>query len=244
MLGRAYRAKQVPPPDDRFWTYGLRGSRLVVFPDCNNQSFVTTGLFKSLSGGDPVDVEKKNGMSFTEELFLKFMFFSNEVPMISEELADLRRLIFCEFELGGVYEPGFEGKLWDEGGAFLTACINEYRALCPNHGPIPTDGEANDALAAVTDEPFQVFFDANFKQPAKGFRTSKDISGIGAEAIKEVTISPAQMALLLKENFGPSRREHAAFRSWAGKKYGVVKRKFRALDDEAGGWRYVGICQK
>lgn len=244
VLGRAYRAKQVPPIDDRFWTYGLRGSRLVVFPDCNNQSFVTTGLFKSLSGGDPVDVEKKNGMSFTEELYLKFMFFSNEVPLISEELADLRRLIFCEFEAGGVYEPGFEGRLWDEGGAFLSACIDEYRRVCPNHGPIPTDGDTNEALAAVTDEPFQVFFDVHFKQPAVGFRTSKEMTGFDGAAIKEVTIAPGHMAELLKAAFGPSRREHAAFRSWAGKKYGVAKKKFRALIDVDGGWRYVGICTK
>ena len=128
VFGPAYCSKQPNESGDKFWTHELLGKRLVVFPDCNDQKFVTSGLFKSMTGGDPVAVEAKGEMSYTTRLNAKYLVLSNEKPQISSEKADKRRIIYCEIApREDLIDLNFEARLWDEGGAFLGKCWSLYQ---------------------------------------------------------------------------------------------------------------------
>ncbi len=245
VFGRSYRSKQPPAPGDKFWTYGLIGSRLVVFPDCNSQGFTTGGMFKSLSGGDPVDVEAKGKMSFTTELQCKFLFFSNEKPNISCEDADMRRIIYCEFFEKMKKEdadPKFEAKLWAEGGAFLTNCVKEYLEACPNHENIKSDQEDITAWVSVGEEKFQNTFDQHFMVPGNElYRTPKGLHGLSAEQLALVTVAPNEMLAIVTADF-PEQREQVRFRDWLYKKYNVQKKGIKR--DGKTDYYYVGIHKR
>lgn len=244
VFGKCYRSKQPPHPGDKFWTYGLIGARIVVFPDCNSQGFTAGGLFKTLSGGDPVDVEAKGRMSFTTELQAKYLFFSNERPNISCEDADMRRIIYCEFTektKKSDIVPGFEKRLWEEGGFFLSRCVEEYLAACPHHESIKSDQEHISEWVSVVEERWQLFFDSLFYQPIEEYRTTKLFAGLTDEQVDLVTVRPDDLFAVLKEQF-PDRRDQGAFRDWMYKKYGVQKRNVR----RGGGFihRYIGVARK
>lgn len=153
-FGASFGNEYVPERNDsRFWTSGLLHKRVVVFPDCNNYGFVTTGLFKSLTGGDPVRIERKNEQPFTTELDAKFIFGSNDKPRISGEKSDTRRLIYCELDSWrGDYDPSFERRLWEEGGHFIAKCLEAYEMASPAHEAIQSQGDGIEALASSSEE--------------------------------------------------------------------------------------------
>lgn len=162
VFGPAYCSKQPKERGDKNWTHELLGKRVVVFPDCNDQVFITSGVFKSLTGGDPIGVEAKFEMSFCTRLNCKFLVLSNEQPMLSSEKADRRRIIYCE--LPSVDESGdeFELKLWEEGGAFLGKCLQAYGQLAPGTC-IPTNTDEVDDLIELNELHFAEVFDFYFK---------------------------------------------------------------------------------
>lgn len=164
-LNGAYSSQTVPTIGDKFWTSGLIGARLVVFPDCNNRTFVSSGLFKSLTGGDPVKIEQKGQQPFTTELKAKFMFLSNETPHLSSEKADMRRAIYCEMqEIKEKPRAGYEDDLWLEGGRFLAKCFSLYSEKCNGHGQIEIkDNEALDNVVTSLEEEFEVAVQKHFK---------------------------------------------------------------------------------
>jgi phage/plasmid-associated DNA primase len=142
VFGGAFCAKTPPAKGDKFWTFGLIGKRLVSFADCDDTKFVASGLFKSLTGGDPMPVEAKKQMAFTYMPVAKYLFFSNRKPEISSERSDQRRIIYCEFKPADVVdEAGFQERLWEEGGAFLTNCIVKYAEAHREPGPIICENE-------------------------------------------------------------------------------------------------------
>jgi phage/plasmid-associated DNA primase len=246
VFGRSYRSKQPPAPGDKFWTHGLLGSRLVVFPDCNAQTFTSSGLFKSLSGGDPVDVEAKGLMSFTAVLDCKFIFLSNEKPVISSERADMRRIIYCEFEPEGAPEErGFEDRLWDEGGVFLTDCVKTYARLCPDHAKIPCDTTEITDWVSVVEERFELLFQARFKLPHEDYRKTSGLVDLTTSQFELVTIKPEVMQSILME-LVPDKKEQREFRSWMTRVHGVQKRTIRRPDPKKPGQVvfpkvYVGV---
>lgn len=242
VFGGSYCAKQVPKAGDRFWTFGLIGKRLVVFPDCNDVKFVADSLFKSLTGGDPVEVEAKQKMSFTFRPTAKYFFFSNEKPKISSEPADTRRIIYCEFEpQSAKADPHFEDRLWAEGGAFLTNCIAEYSAAHPFPGPIACDDDQLRDHLSVVEERFEVIYDKHLCRPAVGATTS-ELNTMTWEEIVEVSIVPQRMQHILGYYFR-SNQQHAEFLKWLEINHGV-KKKTLHLRDGREPKVYVGVSEK
>ncbi len=222
-LGSSYRSKQPPSAGrypDKFWTYGLMGARLVTFPDCNDHAFVAGGLFKSLTGGDPVDVEAKGQMSFTATLKAKYLVLSQEKPSISSERADLRRIIYCALGTCAEYDPHFEDKLWIEGGYFLSIAIQQYLDKYPQHGPIVTCTEEVEAHVSTLEEPFEVTFNEYFLLN------------------QEASVTPIYMQGVLTSEFRV-RTHQLEFLKWLERKYLVRKKRFRDKDERS--WGYAGI---
>lgn len=163
VFGRSYRAMQPPAQHETHWTAGLLGARLVVFPDCNQYGFPATGTFKMLTGGDAIPINPKHKPAFSAKLNAKYMFLSNERPKLSSETADLRRAIYCELmPISDAADPTYEARLWEEGGAFLSACIELYRAACPLGGQIKTDRAELDEIVALAEEDHQALAEKVF----------------------------------------------------------------------------------
>jgi hypothetical protein len=218
----AYYSSQPPSRDDKFWTHAIMGKRLVVFPDCNNKGFVTSGLFKSLTGGDPITVEPKFRQPFTYTPKAKYLFFSNERPSISSERADTRRLILCGFDPNAskIDSDDFEGDLWREGGVFLTNAIHGYAGrYMGRQVPIAVDPEPVRDLIASNEETLQVFFDEFFVMDKAG------------------RVAPADMQAKLRVRF-PHRSQHSEFISWL-ERHEIRKVKIR--DGDVTPWFYRGI---
>lgn len=227
VFGSSYRSKQSPGSGqyrDKFWTYGLLGARLVVFPDCDDPVFVTKGLFKSLTGGDSTEVEAKGSMSFTARLLAKFLIISNDWPALSLSPSDLRRIIYCELGPADGFDPLFENRLWDEGGAFLTACVARYLAKYPNHGLITTESETIEGLAATVEEDFDEVFKSWF------------------ELDKDSWVPAHHMLDVVSSEWLRDRKQQHQFRRWLERRHGVRKKRIRDGKDLP--WGYLGIHLK
>lgn len=128
VFGPSFSSEQPPAQHDRFWTSGLIGKRLVVFPDMNDSKFVTTGLFKSLSGGDKVRVEFKRGATVAIDLPAKYLFSSNKRPSVTDNPADMRRIIYCYVRpVVKRYTDGdYEYDMARELPHFISFCVHRY----------------------------------------------------------------------------------------------------------------------
>lgn len=160
-----YSSTYVPTKDDKHWTHELIGKRLVVFPDCNDVTFVTSGLFKSLTGSDVIRVEQKFKDAYNVNINAKFMFHSNKLPKISSSESDKRRLILSESKNDKAFVPdrNFEEQLKKETPNFISNCIFLYKVACPNFGIIPNDRSGVDLLAIQNEEVIYAFIEKYFE---------------------------------------------------------------------------------
>ncbi|HUS87834.1 MAG TPA: DUF5906 domain-containing protein [Desulfosporosinus sp.] len=174
LLGPSFGTEQPPATSDKFWTSGLIGKRLVVFADINDTRFVTSGLFKSLSGEDPIRVEFKGGAIVTMDLNCKYLFSSNNKPGITDNRADMRRIIYCHVEPPTHFFDGdYESEIWDEMPAFVSYCWTRYQAHKKEHGrkPIACDmAEAQDIAGQNTEE-FDMILERHFSNTANEGQT-------------------------------------------------------------------------
>lgn len=212
-LGNSYSAQTVPGQGDRFWTSGLLGARLVVFPDCNNSSFAASGLFKNLTGDDPVRIEQKGQMPFTTELSAKYMYLSNNRPDLSSEIADIRRCIFCDMQAISAYDPYYEANLWEEGGSFLGKCIAAYdNAYGKTHSQIGTDEDSGlSDWVSTLEEEFESVFSRNFE-------------------LSREELAPIRFQEQLEKVWPGARRKQLDFRAWLERKHGIKKISKRGVD--------------
>jgi hypothetical protein len=246
VFGNSYASKEPPGKDDRFWTHGLIGKRLVIFPDCNNTTFVTSGRFKSMTGGDPISVEPKNRMPFTYFPRCKYLFFSNERPRLSSERADIRRIIYCEMQAAPQVDPSFEEKLWEEGGAFLGRAMAEYLEHNPQHLAIRIADDCKGALEAwvsVVEEQFEVIYEKHLSRPAPPFDTTEGLSGLDQEAAYQVCVSPHRMQAILSYYFKGNLQKAGEFVKWLEMRHGA-KKKNLWLRSGHRAWGYVGVAEK
>lgn len=125
-LGKAGSVEQPPAGESRFWTQGLRHKRFVCFMDLDDVNFVTTGLFKTISGNDPLRFEIKGGATYMAEIDAKFCIVSNYLPNLSHNNADARRAIIVEFKDNDDYIENFEQKLKEEAVDFISYCYAKF----------------------------------------------------------------------------------------------------------------------
>lgn len=185
VFGTSYRSKSAPTTDrggavDKFWAYNLIGARLAVFPDCENATFTTTGFFKSLTGGDPVEVEPKGSMGFTTHLNTRYAILANCKPAITSAKSNIRRIIYCEMQPTEQDWRGVEDKLWAEGGYFLSQCIDNYLSKYPQHGPLETDHTALYGVIDENEQHIENFFLEYFELVPDGFATPKELTSAAA----------------------------------------------------------------
>lgn len=158
LIGPSARSEQVPDKGDKFWSYGLLGKRLIIFPDCNDYGFPQRGIFKSLTGEDGVRVEAKGHNSFSTTLNGKFLFFSNEKPSITGTSANKRRAIFCEIApILERFGKDYEERLWLEAPIFISECAKTYKFHTKDSKTITTKTDGIEALISDNEDRYQAF---------------------------------------------------------------------------------------
>lgn len=198
-----------PPSSERFWTINLVGKRLVVFSDCNNAGFVRSGLFKSLTGGDAIEVEIKNGPCFNVKMRAKYIFSSNKRPRISSEAADMRRIIYCEVAPhAGLEDVHYKRKMAAELPWILGLCWDLYREKCGSGYRIKSDNAQALELAASTEEKHELLFDLYFEE---------------ASNTEYINISTIQQ--IFKERGINCNKEQSDFYEYIERAYGVTRKK-------------------
>jgi hypothetical protein len=179
VLGKAYETVFADNADNRFWTSNLIGKRLAVFPDSNHSAFIRSGLFKMLTGGDLVQVERKYKGAFTTELSCKFIFVSNKEPELTAEMSDMRRIIYCGVSAlqEEAYDSSYEQRLWEEAPAIIGYCINVYKKQCPDNHSIPTEKDEISKFSDQYDEKFDSIFASLFKICS----SNEGLTGVGLQ---------------------------------------------------------------
>ena len=173
ILGPSFGAEDASQAKSQFWTAGLLGKRLIVFPDCNSYSFPASQRFKSLTGGDPVRVERKNRDPHIDDLSCKFMFASNEKPSLSSQQSDRRRAIYCEVDPIPVpADPRYDEALWGEAPWVLGKCLGVYQSLCSNGGMIPAECSELDLVIEENETRYDTLFAKYF---VKGLDELRDL---------------------------------------------------------------------
>jgi len=160
LMGGSFASEDASQASNRFWSSGLVGKRLVVFPDCNSYSFPASQKFKALTGGDPVRIEKKGEGSYTTNLDCKFMFASNKTPALSGQQSDIRRAIFCEMgPIRCAPSPKYDAALWGEAAYILGKCIGIYHFMAGGGAMIPCETEELESVIFENEATYQTFFD-------------------------------------------------------------------------------------
>ena len=213
LFGDAFASEDAESKKNQFWTHGLIGKRWLAFPDIDNIDFVKTGLFRRITGGDPVRVEPKGLSAFTVQLDMKVIMAANDRIEITGTYANTRRAIYVEFAPteDKDIDPNFEKKLWDERAEFIGLCMSMYEALCPNHEEIPVDQEDLQTIVERGETDLQAFFDEHFVLEA------------GAELGNAV---PGQLFnRRWKIEGGDEKTKVRDFRKWLENRQGVSNRK-------------------
>lgn len=110
-------------------TTRLEGARLVCFMDENNNRFMSSSLFKTLTGDDSMTVNPKGYALRDIKINAKVAIASNHAPVISGDAADRRRIIAVKLRryenLAG--DQGFKERMRAESDAIFQYCIAVYR---------------------------------------------------------------------------------------------------------------------
>lgn len=233
IMGPSYCAQQPPTYGDKFWTAGLLGSRLVVFADCSDASFPTTGLFKSITGGDLQKIEEKGKQPYSAELFCKMLFLSNEKPTLSGGMADKRRAIYCEMEAINTKPMAtslYDKLLYDEGPYFLAECVALYKKHCPYHDAIPVDILKLEDLIEHNEETYSVLFEKYFAFTSDEEKKKNERAFVTPRRIQEI-LDEANLSF----------KQKRAFHEFL-LRYHV--RRVRVKIKENLQWRYLGMREK
>jgi len=164
LLGDGYKSRVVPQPGDRFWTSGLLGASLVAFNDTNNYGFPASGLFKSLTGGDAIQIEEKGKPLKNATISAKFIFTSNEKPKLSSERADRRRAIYIEVAALPDEDRDFniDTVLWNDRANIISQCVSLYDRMKTAGGHIKCDTTKLDELISDNEMEFEAVFEKWF----------------------------------------------------------------------------------
>lgn len=229
-------ASEMPPTEnDKFWTSGLLGKRLVIFPDCRVYSFPGSDIFKQLTGGDMIRMERKGQPQFSSHINAKFLFSSNDTPSVSSSEADTSRAIFCHVgavtqEFGADYQDQFMAEFPH----FLWSCQQAYLKNCKPRSPIAVDKDQADQITSLTEETYENIFHQYFTKPSPG---------AVFEGSDYAYVHPIDMQSILVEAGLSKASQQKGFHLWLDRVHGVKKIQAR-LSEEQRERRYVGIRMK
>lgn len=221
-LGPVGASENPPTRDAKHWTVGLSNKRLVVFPDCNNVKFVTSGDFKQLTGEDPVRMEPKGKPAYYENIDAKFLIISNDHPAVSSTKADLRRVLF--FSIGDLPDEArvanFEARLMGETIDFLSSCWWAYLEASggnSRHEFVVEDDSELMSVVEATEHELEAFVCG---------KLSLGVYNGGSPNSKYLTIAQDMIDLMIKCGF-KAEYERTRLRDYMKRKHSISRKKVK-----------------
>jgi hypothetical protein len=213
---------------NQFWTSQFMNKRFAYFPDCDNPNFVTSGLWKSMIGGDPVRVEFKGQAIHSVQLFCKFLIVSNNKPNIESDVASLRRVIFSEFkpfDNERIPDAIYDALLWSEVPKFIKRCLEVYREVAPRHGAIPTEGDVLAEVISHAEERWAAAVERYMDVWPRGYFDPVDNN-------KAAHMLPTVLQTIIKSE-GWSQKDATSFRDYLKRVHNVYKKKIKLQSRDA-----------
>jgi hypothetical protein len=133
-------ADQMVKNDNRFWAHPLMGKYFCALLDCKRHRVLEDERMRMLTGGDALPVEVKGGDTFNAPNHTRWWINANVTLEITGQRADLSRvfpMLFKQREVELVTDAKFEAAVLAEIHEFMHACLEAYRAICPDGGDVP-----------------------------------------------------------------------------------------------------------
>ena len=123
---------------DRFKTAELHGKLANIFADLPDSALSDTGIFKSLTGEDHLNSEKKHKDPFNFKSKARLLFSCNQLPLIHGDNSEgvFRRLLIIPFNHSipeGQKDPHLLDKLHEEADGILMFALHGLRRLISNN---------------------------------------------------------------------------------------------------------------
>lgn len=184
-LGDSYKADDVDNMGGKNYTASLVNKLVIGFDDINATAMVMSSKLKQYTGSNLVTAERKYKDAVSAKLICKIIITSNKKVQITNETANVRRLILCEMSPmpEGKVDPEFKFKLITEFPSFFAKCKEIYEKNCPT-GEIPYDIDADDAVAgaiAENEEKYHMHCERLFEFGPNYRISLRDLESIWAE---------------------------------------------------------------
>ena len=171
--------------ENRFARHDLYGKAANLYPDLPDKDLKSTGIFKMLTGGDPIRAEDKNVKAFTYHNVAKLTFSCNAVPKVPEDsTAYFRRWLIVEFpysfEGSTSEDKDLKEKLindTEEMSGFLNWALDGLQRL-RSHGWHFSNGKTVETVREdyiVRSDPYKAFVMHCIAQETEAFVTKQDL---------------------------------------------------------------------
>jgi hypothetical protein len=160
LLGNAAAVVDDTALKGAFMAFDVYDKRLVIYPECRVPTFAGTPLFRSMTGGETMNINGKYLRPFSAYVYNRVMVGSNDYPTIDSTVADRSRLLIVTVTKGR-RTADWPEKLKAELPFILGAARKAYGESCKNHLVISANKAVEDAAdtatAAITDNYLHVF---------------------------------------------------------------------------------------
>jgi putative DNA primase/helicase len=167
--------------DDRFMAANLYGKMLNVAPDLSSKDVSDLSTFKSMTGDDPIEAQRKFGHPFTFVNHALFCFSANTLPTVNESSrAYSERVKPFEFPVSfaGREDPLFEDAMMQELPGILRRWVVAGRRRRTRRGYLQTDAAVRQLFDARSDRARQFFSEccSITASPGTSARNAADMS--------------------------------------------------------------------
>lgn len=154
LVGKSYTVISEEDIEEKFWKESIVGKRLVIFNEISPR-FVRTAKFKNLTGDSLHRVRPFGGGSFMASLYPILFNFSNDGPLVQDEVATTERLIHCMIsvipESKRINEFTVLERMEREVPHIVNYCYGRWLTH-PEGRDIPNDAIGKETLAAAVEE--------------------------------------------------------------------------------------------
>lgn len=198
-----------PSENNKHWAWGYKNKRFIGISDARKNTRLDSSVIKSLTGGDPLNVDPKGGEPYMMMNKGKVMVASNYLPIQDGTEAELRRPIIVSVRKPvGKRRSNYDNELFEELPFELYKCKLAYQELCPDNGEIEVDPEGRLMLSDDLEErnpDLGNFFRMYFTEQKDSFVTPDDITNLVYSSKRDVHFNRRFNEWLKNKGFKPIR---------------------------------------
>lgn len=227
------------------WSETLPGLRIGYFSDCKHYGLPNTGEFLAVSGGDNIPINPKGKKSYYIKNTMKFIFASNNLPVIDHVDSNIRRSLIIEFKKKQEFNDhfAFKAAIESEGIEFINDCINLYLKKYPTHQHIVMDSDYDiENVTSEAEANKQAFLDEHFFiEEIEKTRTYNDpatktlISGV--DKFKgEFFVPGKRFTQYLNRFYSKEQNQHIHLKEWMRQRWGITYSKKDVFQKDVRGY--------